>query len=644
MADERVNFVLGARDSASATINRVQRELNELGVAGGKAGGPLAKLGTITGGLVSPAGLAIGAATALTAGLVASTGAASDNEEALNKLRVVYGANSADLEKFASSSARSLGMSNTAALGALGTFGNLFVAMGTGQQPAANMSKNLVQLAADLASFNNLDPTEVLEKLRAGIVGEAEPLRTLGVNISDVRTKAKALELGLYSGTGALSAVAKAQANYALILEDTRTAQGDYARTSDGLANSQRSLGAMVDDLAVKAGRILLPVLTDLVHFLSDVGIPALEGFIGFLSTVGQGVSNIATSFREAAGDVHFFAMNFGDEGAKVHALADELGIDFDTLKDRIRDRMLEAGVDFATAFQDISGTARAEMLVTDNEVRVHMTAMAETVAEQGARIAADWKARTGEMPQAVRDRFGEMRAAGFQQQVEYAKGILDGQNAPKVQMEALKQMQEEELTEAAEIARLKGQLNSRQLASGLRDERDGVRAQAQATRQAIVDRLARLGVDGYSWGRNIGTSFASGLDSTQGVVRTAAGGLAAAAEGQIGIRSEPKDPSSPLRGLTRWGGNLVRTYAADMLSQIGTLRSAAAQIAAAAVPGAALVPATAGAGGVVAPNWSGAGSAGNVFNFHFGRDSIRSDEDIQALARELARIIRLNS
>ena len=99
---------------------------------------------------------------------------------------------------------------------ATATFGNLFVALGLSQEAAATLSPDIVQLASDLASFNNIGVEEAVEKLRSGLVGEAEPLRTLGVNINEALVQAKALELGLVTSAGAATEAGKVQARYAL--------------------------------------------------------------------------------------------------------------------------------------------------------------------------------------------------------------------------------------------------------------------------------------------------------------------------------------------------------------------------------------------------------------------------------------------
>lgn len=174
---------------------------------------------------------------------------ASDLSESMSKNTIVFGAAADEVRRFTEGAAKGLGQSQAQALEATGVFGNLFRALEIGEKPAAEMSTTLVQLASDLASFNNASPEEALDALRAGIVGETEPLKRFGVNLNEATIKAKALELGIANGTDTLTAAQKAQAAYALILDQTTLAQGDFARTSGGLANQQRILAAQWADM-----------------------------------------------------------------------------------------------------------------------------------------------------------------------------------------------------------------------------------------------------------------------------------------------------------------------------------------------------------------------------------------------------------
>jgi hypothetical protein len=206
------------------------------------------------------AAAAISAAT-ISAGVFAlAIKKASDLSETVNKVGVVFKNQTPLVLAFGKDAASSMGLTEQAALEAAATFGNLFTAMKLPVAKSAEMSDKLVQLASDLASFNNIDPAVALEKLQSGITGQFRPLKELGVNIDQASIKQEAFRLGLIKTTKtALTPAIKAQAAYSLIFQQTKTAQGDFARTSGGLANQVRILKANFDDLLASLGTAALP-------------------------------------------------------------------------------------------------------------------------------------------------------------------------------------------------------------------------------------------------------------------------------------------------------------------------------------------------------------------------------------------------
>lgn len=212
------------------------------------------------------------AAGALVVGLKEATKAAVDVEESLSKNEVLFGKSAVAVDKFAKSAASSFGISRASALEATGTFGNLFTALGIGAAPAAKMSVSLTKLAGDLASFNNASPEEALEAIRSGLVGETEPLRKFGVNVNDAALRTEALRKGLVKTTKeALTPQQKALAIQGLLFKQTASAQGDFARTSGGLANKQRILKAQLSNVGVVVGQALIPQLQKAVKVLTRV-------------------------------------------------------------------------------------------------------------------------------------------------------------------------------------------------------------------------------------------------------------------------------------------------------------------------------------------------------------------------------------
>lgn len=215
----------------------------------------------------------------MTAPIVAGMGdainAASNLSESINKTKVVFQENGDAILKWSENSAISFGLSKAQALDAAGGFGAMFGAMGVGADETLKMSEGLVQLAADMGSLYNVDPSEMLEKLRSGMAGEAEPLRIFGINISEANIKAQALKMGLGDTTNALTDQEKALARFALIQDQATIAQGDFKNTSDGLANTTRTTKAELENLSAAMGTELLPIISE----VSKTILPLLQSF-----------------------------------------------------------------------------------------------------------------------------------------------------------------------------------------------------------------------------------------------------------------------------------------------------------------------------------------------------------------------------
>ena len=194
-----------------------------------------------------------------------SISAASAANEAQNKVAVVFGQSARSVLAFSQTTARGLGISRTETLKAAGTFGNLLVSLKLPQAEAAKMSVRMVQLAGDMASFNDVTPDEALTALRAALVGEQEPLRRLGVSFNDAELRAYAFSKGIYSGQGPLNGQQRALAAYDLILQKTKVQQGDFARTSTGFANAARQGRAVYSELSAELGKNLAPVLANVL-------------------------------------------------------------------------------------------------------------------------------------------------------------------------------------------------------------------------------------------------------------------------------------------------------------------------------------------------------------------------------------------
>jgi hypothetical protein len=242
--------------------------------------------------------------------------AASDMEESLSKVNVVFGKGARDVEKFASSAAKNLGQSKQAVLEAAGVFGTFGKAAGLAGTDLAVFSNDFTQLATDLASFNNTTPEEAVQAIGAALRGESEPLRKYGVLLNDATLKQEAMTLGIYDGKGALTSQQKILAAQSAIYKQTGDAQGDFMRTSDGLANSTRTLSATFKDLQAKFGAAFIEqakTATANINFLTQAfnKLPTpvknssneIGGFIGFLKNMQNPLSQAwwgLTNLRKA--------------------------------------------------------------------------------------------------------------------------------------------------------------------------------------------------------------------------------------------------------------------------------------------------------------------------------------------------------
>lgn len=256
---------------------------------------------------------------------------ASNLGEALSKSEAVFGAQSGQIAKWAEGAAAALGQSKEEAISAAGTFGNLFVAMGMTGAESAKMSMRLVELASDLASFNNTSPEEAITAIGAALWGEAEPIRRYGVLLDAATLSAEAMNQGISDGKGTLAPAARALAAYGVILRQTTVAQGDFARTSDGLANSQRQIAAQLKDASSRIGESLVPHVEALANELEGVDMNNLiasagEALVAIknIAKYGGGLGLAFQAYSKMRGtDRDRADLDLGDEMRRVRVKVD---------------------------------------------------------------------------------------------------------------------------------------------------------------------------------------------------------------------------------------------------------------------------------------------------------------------------------
>lgn len=241
--------------------------------------------------------------------------AASAFNETANKSKVVFGSMSEDVLNWSKTSAAAFGQSQRQALEAAATFGNLFTSMKIGQDDAAQMSMKLTELASDLSSFHDVDPSVALEKLRAGLVGEAEPLRTFGIRISEAEVQAKALSMGLVQASVDMTKVKGASLDLKVAQEELAAAQRGGGVDADAVASAQSRIANASDSArraqerlsdaqqsAQRAQRDLNALLSDPKVEKSSLRVQhARERLADAEERVNRAMDGVATASRHAA-------------------------------------------------------------------------------------------------------------------------------------------------------------------------------------------------------------------------------------------------------------------------------------------------------------------------------------------------------
>lgn len=239
----------------------------------------------------------------------------SDLAEVQNVVDVTFGAMSETINRFARDALEEFGLSETSAKRYTSTMGAMLKSMGFTTQAAADMSMEMTGLAADMASFHNLDSETAFEKIRSGISGETEPLKQLGINMSVANLEAFALSQGITKAYNAMTQQEQAMLRYNYLMQATADAQGDFARTSDSWANQVRVLTERFNALKAAIGQGLIAVLTPVIRVLNSL--------LGKILTVTDAFSNM---IAKITGKNTKTTTTVSDIGGAADSAADSMG------------------------------------------------------------------------------------------------------------------------------------------------------------------------------------------------------------------------------------------------------------------------------------------------------------------------------
>lgn len=265
----------------------------------------------------------------------------SDLTEVQNVVDVTFGNMAYKVEEFAETSIEQFGMSELALKQYASRFQSMGTAMGIDSGLISNansflngmtsgyiglsdsmsdVSLNLTKLTADMASFYNLEQSDVAEDLESIFTGMTRPLRTYGLDLTEATLKEWAMKNGLDADIDSMTQAQKTMLRYQYVLANTGAAQGDFARTADTWANQTRILKQNFQQLASVIGGTFINALKPLVSALNA----AMSHIIAFAETISNALGKIfGWKYESGSGGI---TTDFEDAADSASDIADSTG------------------------------------------------------------------------------------------------------------------------------------------------------------------------------------------------------------------------------------------------------------------------------------------------------------------------------
>ena len=264
----KTDIVIGGK--TSPTLNKAfetaQKKAETTSKVMSKIGGALKTAAKVTAATTLAIGIAVGGIGAK--GLET----ASDLTEVQNVVDTTFKASSKQIDAWSEKALDAYGLSTLQAKQYTGTLGALMKSSGIASGKLVQMSTNLAGLAGDFASFYNLAQDDAFEKIRAGISGETEPLKALGINMSVANMEAFALAKGIKASWNSMDQATQTQLRYLYLMQQSKDAQGDFNKTLEtSYANQKRVATTRFNETLGKLATGLLPVATKALEKVNAV-------------------------------------------------------------------------------------------------------------------------------------------------------------------------------------------------------------------------------------------------------------------------------------------------------------------------------------------------------------------------------------
>ena len=507
-------------------------------------------------------------------------------EQTSRTIDQVFGKSADTIREWGETAADTAGMSQQTFMSSAAIMGQTLQNMGFTIEESANRTVQLLQRAADLAIAYGKRPADALLAITAAMRGERDTIEKFGVAIKQVDVNAEIAALGLDTSTAAAKKNAEAIAVVNLVLDQSASSAGRFADSQDDLAARMATATAKWQDF----------VAVDVGGAVADIQLT----FLDF-------VDSFASDIQRVQSGVGKFAMHFGEQSQIIQRLAKENGISWDEMHEKIMAAMDVSGMTFTEVAATFTVEGKALSDLTEEQYQDAALAAGAGVAEmathieKGGPVVGEAWSVVNEQQQIKLDQMVDAaQQAGIDGVAAFGGSILNERQTAIDEVEDMVALMESALSVTETIAGLTGKNTIRELKLGLANDDTGLKLAAEATLSLITTELNKLGPAGQAAARALLNSLTWTLreETALAELRQSALRMAGVMTAPL-MRSEPKDPLSPMKGMTHWGRDYIGILSNDMLANLGTASAASRALAGALVPSLPQVS-MAGSGGAV--------------------------------------------
>jgi hypothetical protein len=216
--------------------------------------------------------------------------------------------------EFTKTLADGLGVYEVDAKNNIATLYNITHSMGLTEDSAYSLAKGMTMLAYDMGSLFNLPYTETFRAIKSGLVGETEPLRRLGVLTTEAGMAEIARQNGITKSITKMNEQEKIMVRGIAIMQQSRVAQGDMARTLGSSANMLRVLTATWQEALAVWGQVLLPLIGELFKAFMLLGRALIyignvvKNFLGITTQQAESMEATREAIKNASGGMGYMA------------------------------------------------------------------------------------------------------------------------------------------------------------------------------------------------------------------------------------------------------------------------------------------------------------------------------------------------